>query len=381
VTGLLVGASLTAAGAVIALDRFRRVQQRRRLPGQTIPTPTGEAADAELALRRQAAGAPTDRLDAALRALAATLSASPQRTFPAIDAATVSRDVVEVLLSAPVSAAPGPFRVEAEGRAWTLDGIDLDRDITTLAATRGAPAPALTVVGTIDDRQVLIDLEHPGHTTITGDPDTARAVWSAVALSLATNTWADDLHVVIVGEPPAGIRAIERVEVVDSADEIIDRLQCETLALTTALHDAGCATTSDARIRAIGDGWTPTIALVDGGSEAAGTRQLADLAARHRGLAVVSLDAEPGASDREIRVRDGRLTVTPPGIEVDAVGLSLEDLPAIAQLVEIAVAEPQQVEDVAEPSEPEETVNGMLPLVTPNELPDGVVVHHVMGTF
>jgi hypothetical protein len=381
VTGLLVGASLTAAGAVIALDRFRRVQQRRRLPGQTIPTPTGKAADAELALRRRAADAPTERLDTALRALAATLSARPQRTFPAIDAATVGRDVVEILLSAPVSAAPGPFRVEAQGRAWSLDGIDLDPDITTLAATRGAPAPALTVIGTVDDRQVLIDLEHPGHTNITGDADSARAVWSAVALNLATNTWADDLHIVIVGEPPAGIQAIDRVDVVDSTDDIIDRLEGEILALTTALHDAGCATTIDARIRAIGDGWTPTIVLLDGGNEAVGVRQLADLAVRHGGLAVVSLDAESDASDREIAVRDGRLRITPPGIEVDAVGLTPDDLPAIAQLVEIAVAEPTPAEDVSEPAEPEETVNGMLPLVAPDELPDGVVVHHVMGTF
>jgi len=332
---VLIGSGLVATGAVLTLDRLRRAQQRRRQPGRMIPVPTDRAADAELALRRQANRAPTDRLDAALRAMASYLAeASP---MPEIDAVTVSPDTIEILLSAPVNARAGPFEVTAGGRAWTLAGADVPAEIAEAAATRAAPTPSLVVVGTVDDRQVLVDLEHPPRTVIGGDAATGEELWSALALNLATSAWADDLRLVVIGPPPPGVAGLERVTVASHVDDVIDELEAEAHAFTSALAGLECPSAIEARVRDLGDGWTPTVVLIRRDEEPHAVARLNELARTHHGIAVVTFGEPPGDGSRVLRLDGERMSVEPPRLDVLPIRLRSDD--GVGELIELAASD------------------------------------------
>lgn len=100
---VLITASLVAAGFIALLDRLRRIQLRRRLPGRT-PATVPAAEVSETKLRCAAADAPVERLDLALRALAGCLSNS-DTPLPGIALVSVGPTAVEFLLVVPPSMA------------------------------------------------------------------------------------------------------------------------------------------------------------------------------------------------------------------------------------------------------------------------------------
>ncbi len=242
----LLGGSALVAGAVIAaVNGLRRRQRKHRAPGRLIRVPEGNAARAEVNLRRAAADAPYDRLDLALRCFASCLGQRQPGPCPAIDAVSVGPKAVEILLSEEVVAPSGPFVVEAEGRAWTLAADVPDDELRPVAETQAGVAPALVTVGTIDERSVLIDLEAAPRTLVGGDREAAMELLSTLALELATTNRADDLDLVVVGELP-GIENLYRTRRAAGIAEIIDGIEAASAATSASLAAERRASTFDA---------------------------------------------------------------------------------------------------------------------------------------
>jgi DNA-binding SARP family transcriptional activator len=337
-----------AAGVVVTVDRLRRVQQRKRRNGHTIPVPAGAAVDAERTLRTAATHSPADRLDTALRAFSAQLGRTGTGPIPAIEAVSVDSDSVEILLSGPAEAPTGPFDVTVGGRSWTLPAV---ADVAAIAAERSAPAPALVTVGAVEGRQVLVDLEAHPRTALIGEA--SEALFAALSLELCTSRWADTLHVVLAGQPPSGVRAFERLRVVTSVEEAIDDLEAESLALTTELTAGRHGSTFSARLVENADGWIPTVVLVTDSADPALERLLL-VASENHGVAVVVLGHPSGDVDRTITVERGTVRVTPPGLDLAAPEITVDDVAAIGAVLDLAASDQPGDEIVIDaPSSPD----------------------------
>lgn len=325
---------LLAVGIVGTLGRLRRVQQRRRRPGRAIPMPAGDAADAERQLRRTAVAAAPNRLDLALRAVA-TLTKDVER-LPIVDAVSVTQDNIEILFGEEFRIEdPGPFEVNAGGRAWTLRADVPDLDLERLATSSAAPLPALCAIGGIDDREILLDLESPPTTTIRGgEPAASELLWT-IGAGLATSTWTDDLRVIVLGDVPDGLVLLDRVEVIVSLASVLDELESAGSALYRELREAGHS--SPVAARAHGDTWTPTIVLL--GSPDPDTQRLLEVAHRSSGVAVIALNPGFGDFDRDLLVDGSTLRVEPPGLDVVSVTKHLPSPQLISDLIEVAVVE------------------------------------------
>ena len=324
---------LMAAGVVVTLDRLRRVQQRKRRNGHTIPVPAGPAADAERILRTAATHSPADRLDAVLRAFSAQLSRTGTGPIPAIEAVSVDRESVEILLNGPADAPSGPFEVSAGGRSWTLPAV---ADVAAIAVRRSAPAPALVTVGAASGRQILVDLEAYPRTALVGEA--SKALFDALILELCTSRWADALHVVLAGRPPSGVQAYERLRVVASVEEAVDDLEADSLALTTELTAGRHGSTFSARLAETADGWVPTVVLVTDPADPALERLLL-VASENHGLTVVVLGHQTGDVDRTITAERGTVRVTPPGLDLAAPAFTTDDALAIGAVLDLATSD------------------------------------------
>lgn len=302
---LPVAGSLVAAGIVATLTHRRLAQQRQRRAMHTIPVPDPALADGEARLRAAAADAPTDRLEAVLRALGASLAGCGDQPIPPISALSISDDRVEILFDAPVQAPAGLFSVAADGRAWTLTA---DVDATRLAAAgqgHGNPFPALGVIGRIDDRQILTDLEQPLATAIIGSSEDTTAVLHSLMLDLATTARAADVRLVSVGELPVGLAGLDRVEVVADESELVALLTAEAWATRMSLTAGRYDSTVQARVRQPGDPWTPVVAFA---SDLTPTQadQLVGLVAGWDGVGlVIATVRPPTAPCRRITVHEG----------------------------------------------------------------------------
>ena len=340
---------LMAAGVVVTIDRLRRVQQRHRRPGRAIPVPVGPAAEAEGSLRRAAARSAADRLDVALRSLSAHLAERRSGAVPGIEAVSVDHEAIEILLTEPVIVEPGPFVVTAEGRSWTLPA---DVEVPAETIERPAPAPLLVMVGTVEERSVLIDLEARPTTALLGEPEHSAGLFTALTLGLATSGWADDIPVVVVGRPPTGIDVLERVRVASVLDEVIEDLEAESRALTTELATTEWSSTFEARLARNPDGWVPTVVLVEDSTDPALARLLR-AAHEHQGLAVVVLGAPPVPVTREITLAEGHVRVTPPGLDLTALGVTPAQMDAVVEVIDLAASHQEGEAIITPVSDPE----------------------------
>jgi hypothetical protein len=311
-----------------------------------IPLPGPEAADLERRLRAAASSAPSDHLDVALRAFSACAAARNSSTPVAIEAVSVGDDAVEILLDAAVVAPAGPFEVTAAGRAWTLAA---GADAADVASRRSAPAPALVSVGRIWERELLVDLEAHPRTALVGDAPGAKALMSAMLLQLATSCWADDVRVVLVGDGPEGVEALERLHVAGSISEVLAELEAESRALTVSLREAGHTSTLAARLADGADGWIPTIVLVSDCSDPH-LEALFSVATQQEGLAVVVAGDPALPVYRSITVASALVRVAPPGLEVAPLGLTEGDATALDRVLVLAASDEQGEEIVLDPA-------------------------------
>ena len=62
-----------------------------------------------------------------------------------------------------------------------------------------APYPLLVSVAAHDDQLLLLDLEHLGYATVTGQRDTAVGLLRHIAAELANARWSEDVEILLVG--------------------------------------------------------------------------------------------------------------------------------------------------------------------------------------
>ncbi|MEV2266833.1 BTAD domain-containing putative transcriptional regulator [Nonomuraea africana] len=217
----LGGASLAAAGLLVALGGKRRRQLWHRAFGHRISRPRDDAALAEVALRLGADAPGARMLDTGLRLLGSALAAQ-NRVPPTVYAAHLSPRTLDLWVHPPSPDAPEPWEAQDGGQVWRLaahEGRLLEEQ------TGGAPYPGLVSLGTDGGGRVLVDLEAAHGLINIHGPHTTAAL-AALAVELATNRWSDEMRVTLVGfgEELTAI-APERVRSVGSLSEVLPELE------------------------------------------------------------------------------------------------------------------------------------------------------------
>ena len=260
-----VGA-LLAAGVLSLIATRRRAQQRRRRPGHQLPMPEGRPADIEQELRATADTLSVESVDVALRALAREC-ATQGTALPVVRAGRLTADQFDLYLAEPATL-PAPWSGTADATVWTLEleastALE-DVDVSEIPA----PYPALVTIGhDEEDGHVFLDLEYLGALGVAGDPSRTREILAALAIELATSTWADDLQVTIVGAYPELEDALQtgRIRYLPSVGRILDDLAARAEQDRAAFEDAHTPDLQHARVTgAAPDSWTPEIVLLAG---------------------------------------------------------------------------------------------------------------------
>ena len=278
VHGLGPGSGLLAAGALIALLRYRRRQFRYRRPGRSIGTTPAQLVAMERTLLAQGSQSLLDVtwLDEALRDLAQQLSRAGC-LLPAVLAVRLNAQGLDLVLDerdrlAPLTP-PRPWQVdEATGR-WHLRRQDHTPDSPQQAIQRRrqfAPYPTLASVGyTSDGDYWLLDLEGIGALTLTGDRNRCQDLARFLAADLAHNSWSEQLEVTVagLGNDLAAIHP-HRLTCTQDTEAAITALAQDHAANLETLTATGLRDALQGRARDIAaDQWMPHVLILDPTSE------------------------------------------------------------------------------------------------------------------
>lgn len=342
--------TLLAAGVVALVRRRRRTQQQRRRPGTAMPLPDGTAAATEQQLRAAADPLSVDSIDQALRALAAHCRAARQ-PLPDVRAARLTADAFDLYLTEPAEL-PSPWSDQLDQTVWT---ITVDDSIPAIASDAiPAPYPALVTLGADDDQgHVLINLENIAGLSLTGDPDDTRAVLAALAVELATSTWADDLTVTVVAAfAELDALGTGRIRYAPSISTVLDELEARAAADREALGDS---TLNSARVTdTAADSWMPEIVIIGSELTAAQAVRLAGIVDQLPRVAVAAVSATSTVGEWTLTINaGGPATLEPIGLE-----LIPQRLPAdlYSDVLELTTLSDVDELDTAAASEPEPTV-------------------------
>ncbi|MEU7802754.1 LysM peptidoglycan-binding domain-containing protein [Micromonospora arborensis] len=354
VLGSLAGAGLLSTLLLTRVLRNRRRQQQHRRPGRQLPHP--QAGATERALRVAEEPADVDRLDAALRSLAATVADREPVDVPDIAAAWIADQDVTVVLTRPCADPPAPW-TRGDDTIWVYPGAA----VPPPADGQLAPLPTLVAVGSQPGRHLLIDLERLGSITIAGDPDRGAALLRYLASELACNTWSDDVEVIIAGFPAEEAELLvalnpDRMRAVSSVTETASRLRRRASTVRAALSAAGVPDTFTGRSVDVGEAWAPQVLLVVDPAEedlAALVDLQHDLGEGGRCAVAVASTSPAARQDSHTLVidADGTLDLTLPWLAAttQAAGLPVRELQPLAEIMQQARA----AADVPTPPAPE----------------------------
>jgi DNA-binding SARP family transcriptional activator len=329
--GLAVG----AVGLLAALERRRRVANRRRRPGTRLRLPDPPLAATEVRLRTQArdvaAVADTIRL-------AVALVADKDDTVTVRAAWHHADGAVELVLDTAREPAP-PFT--STDRGWRLAAAD--HGFTLATSGRADPAPALTPVGTDADGAVCyVNLEVPGLIGVDGELPDVAAVTAGIVRALAGAPWANELAQVVVPERMSrAVIGLDRVDVLADPPILLDHLTVYADRVARSLDGQP----SLAVARRSGDADTVGVAVLAGLSAAELPDRLRDAATSPTGPIVVILaGTDPHA--QTWTVVDNKLAI--PGVSDGLTPLraDADEIEETARLLEQALD--------ATPSEPDD---------------------------
>ncbi|GAA4442463.1 LysM peptidoglycan-binding domain-containing protein [Phytohabitans houttuyneae] len=262
-TAVLACAGMLAALALYQLRAARRRQRQQRQPNRRIPSAPDPTI--ETTVRASARPADVDRLNEALRNLAAGLHDHMPADLPDVAAVSISAGDIDFILTHPNPHPPSPFVTDQSGRTWSLPrSVPLADDDQALA-----PLPLLaTVASSPDGHHLLIDLERAHLVTISGDRRRATDLLRYLAAELATSHWSDDTQIVLAGFDHDDARHLaalggDRVTTATSIAEAIARVQRRAAATITAMTDTGLHAALEGRIAdLIADALMPHVLLI-----------------------------------------------------------------------------------------------------------------------
>ena len=312
----LTGSGAVLAGLVLlAVRAHRNTQLRYRRPGQTIAPPPPELRAVEKTAF--VSGAPLtasiQQLDRALRHLAA-ICEDKERAVPSVVTVALSHGTATLHL-ADEAELPEPWT--GKGREWStrLTATLPDHDVI-------APYPLLVTVGQDDPGGLhLMNLEHLGVVSLTGDPTTSAALARHIATELALNPWSVlvDVDVIGVGEELAPIDPL-RLRHHTEGEQVLATI---TQNLRDA-RDAGWDDPDPYRVVITTSGGTDDLAAV-----------LSSPALR-LGAALVAVDAAPIPGSALVDLTaEGRLQSPDLGLDLIAAGLTSEEALACAAIVDL----------------------------------------------
>ncbi|WP_430786875.1 LysM peptidoglycan-binding domain-containing protein [Actinoplanes sp. G11-F43] len=257
-TGLTVLALLT----LLTLRRRRARQQQHRRPGRRIAQPVDGTSEARL----RVAATPTDldRLDVALRHLAAGLADRPDDQWPDAVAAWLEHGTINLVLTNPCPAGPPPPWQADGDTIWTLPAAQS----LPAASDQLAPLPTLVALGSQPEQHLLVELERLGMLTLTGDRPRVLDLLRYIAGELAHNHWSDDVYVTLAGFDPDQARLLrqlnpDRITVAETIETAVAKLRRQFDDTRTALDATGTPTTVHGRgTDDSGDAWPPHVLLI-----------------------------------------------------------------------------------------------------------------------
>lgn len=163
-----------------------------------------------------------------------------------------------------------------------------------------APYPTLTTIGTDPDGAiVMLNLEELSSLAITGPTVMAHQVLRAIAMELATSSWADNVHITLVGdlapELPAAL-GTARLSHVDDVEHLLRALErgAHDVSALMAAHQMPDLATACAHAVDV-DAWTPQLILLSQPLDSDQHRRLRAVVHQHPrvGLAAITVQGEP----------------------------------------------------------------------------------------
>jgi LysM repeat protein len=199
---------LAAAAAVAALDRARRIAQRRRRAGHRPLPPPPELVEIEARIRRDA-----HRTHPTIAAI--ELATALTGTHPVTVHSVIARSDGDVDLHLteetppppPFLAITGGWRLPAGADAFTFA---VDPDVVD------DPCPALIPLGATIDGQVLVNVAATGPVGITGDPAVVDGYLRQIVEALAGAPWATRVQLHLPPRMAEQLPSFDRLTVEDS---------------------------------------------------------------------------------------------------------------------------------------------------------------------
>jgi LysM repeat protein len=321
VPGLTGSGAVLAAGVLLAIRAHRRTQLRYRRPGQRIAPPPSELLTVEKTAF-VSGGSHVDllgQLDRALRYLAEQLQLEGRSLAPVVSA-TLVRNTVTLRL---VEGADLPLPWAGEDCEWSMALDDSLPDVDQIA-----PYPLLVSIGQSDTGGLLLlNLEHLGTTTLTGDAVAALALARHLAAELALNPWSASVY----------------VETIGIGDELAE---LGGLRLRQHTPDTGIVEEVLAGLRhaeQAGNGEPePFYAVIT--TETDQATQMTEILRRatsRLGAAALYLNETPIPDSVSAKLsEDGRLRILALGIDVTAAGLTSEEASACAAIIDLTRESP-----------------------------------------
>jgi nucleoid-associated protein YgaU len=277
-------AALFAAGVLTLVGVRRRRALRSALPHARIPTPPPEVAAIERRMRTIDPGERAARIDVAVRAAAHRLAG----TGTQVGSVRIAKDGQLMLrLTADASLDP-PWT--GDGATWTLPASVPIELLSDDARQVGRPCLALVTVGIdTDDRDVLVDLEAAGTTTVVAGADQADDIVRAIGSGLATSLASEVVHLMVASLGADCLFDHPNAHRLASVDDVMHA--ATSLVGSTVGHERS---TFDLRSRRTGgEMWEPAIALFASADRAV---ESIDAPEPGHGLAVVAACSSHGTT-------------------------------------------------------------------------------------
>jgi nucleoid-associated protein YgaU len=331
-TGSGLGAAVVLAGGVIAALAARRRQQLRGADfGARLVPPTRQAVETETVLRSLNDADRLARIDLALRCAAPDLAGQLARPL----AVEISDDgEIRVYPDRPAMVVSERWKLDIESGAWRLPAEVSLVDLADDARRANQPCPAIVHLGESAGGQLFVDLEAVGSLSIDAPPVVAASIVRCATASLAVSPFAEASRVFTVGLGTETQLGSPNVEALESLGEAIGTLRA-TVGSTAAATSAD-VTTFALRAAHGGEAWEPSLLLTVGADDPDELAALVSLAGTGgRGIGVM-IDRHVRGAGVVLRADEHDFVLEPLGRRVNPVGLSVAEVSAVDELLDLA---------------------------------------------
>ena len=351
-------AALLAAGVLTLVAVRRRQRLRGATPRTRVPKPPPGVVTTERRLRSIDAGERSTRIDVAIRAAAQSLI----DTDAQIGVLLVDQDGgVELRLTGAAELGAPWSPVGNDGQSWLLPASVPVELLSAEARRVATPCVALVQVGIADDRDVFVDIEACGTFLVEAQLDQADEIVTAIAAGLAASPYAEVAQLISVSLPPAAFLTHRNAHHTTSVGAAFD-LAASLVGSTISNERSSFSLRS---LRTGGEMWEPAVLFFTSTDQADLPTVSTAFPPGGHGVGIVATtgpEANIDASGR-IRASADEWTLDAFGLSfaLDPVGMSLNDLTALTDLLDDAVEPMIDADPSDEPATSEHAVELFIP--------------------